>query len=232
MPDLPRELMAIDRPPIVASARPPMLVLLHGPGSDESELAEVEAQLDGRFHVVSVRAPFPHRPGWSWFPTTVARDGCTHVDEEPAGDVRDLLGGAIRTWVARFGTDPWRTYLMGFSQGAGAALHAAVTVPGCAAGAVVLSGRLVGMIEFEESAAADGLPVFVAHGTYDPVIPVEQGRAIRKFLEIRSMRVDYREYPGGHEVTPEALADAAEWLSRRLDEGGWGKWDDEITPRG
>ncbi|MFM7320224.1 MAG: alpha/beta hydrolase [Armatimonadota bacterium] len=232
MPDPPRELHATSIPPRAEGRYPPLLVLLHGMGSDETDLAEIAPLLDPRFHIVSVRAPFPHPPGWSWLPTAVARDGGLLVDEEYTQGVRDRLASEIRKWIEAYGTDPWRTYLLGFSQGAGVALHAAVTVPGCAAGAVVLSGRLNGTIEFEASAAVDGLPVFVAHGTHDAVVPVEQGRAIRKFLEIRRMRVEYREYPSGHEASAETLADVARWLADRLDEGGWGEWQGELNPPG
>ncbi len=229
MQEAPRELQALSLPPRVPQGRPPLLILLHGMGSDETELFEIAARFDPRFHIVSARAPFEYRPGYTWLPATVDRVGRFRIDEESVGDVRLRLAESISRWALEHGTDPSRTYLLGFSQGADVAFHTGVGVPGCAAGVVVLSGKLMAGIEFEDTLGVDGLPVFVAHGTHDPLVPVEQGRAIRKFLEIRRLAGEYREYPVGHEVAEETLDDVARWLTERLDEGGWRSWDDALN---
>jgi len=59
-----------------------------------------------------------------------------------------------------------------------------------------------------------GLPAFVAHGTHDPLIPVEAGQAIRDLLQAAGAVVAYREYPVGHMVIPEEVSDARTWVAR------------------
>src|SRR5438477_514763 len=66
------------------------------------------------------------------------------------------------------------------------------------------------------SGALRGLPVFVAHGIHDPLIPVEVGRATRDQLQRSGADVTYREYPMGHMVIPAEIADARAWLSHVL----------------
>lgn len=218
--------------PRIASPRPPLLVLLHGLGSDEHDLAELAPYLDARFLCVSVRAPLPHPPGWSWYPISFTPAGELVADETVAPESRDRIARFVDEAVEAYGADPWRVYLLGFSQGASMALYVALTCPGKAAGAVVLSGRLVSSIEFETARGIDGLPVLTVHGTHDPVLPVEQGRAIRKFLETQKVTSTYREYPMGHEVTAESLRDVAAWLTARLDESAWSAEGDGVTDRG
>jgi len=204
---------------------PPLLILLHGHGSDESEWDDIVHTLDQRFQMVSVRAPIEHRPGWAWYPVVVLRDGTAIPDESHAAESRERLVQTIAHCTDRYGTDPERTFLLGFSQGATLALYTAATVPGIAAGAVVLSGRLVGGIEFETTSAIDGLPVFVAHGLHDSAEPVEQGRAVRKFLEIHRATPTYREFQMGHQVDQAVWEQVLEWLSDRLDESAWSQMD-------
>lgn len=219
-------------PPRTPSPRPPMLVLLHGLGSDEHDLAELAPYVDPRFLCVSVRAPLPHPPGWSWYPITFTVNGELVADETLAPDSRDRIARFVDEAVEAYGADPWRVYLLGFSQGASMALYAALTRPGIAAGVVVMSGRLVSSIEFETVPGNDGLPVLTVHGTHDPVLPVEQGRAIRKFLETQKVTSTYREYPMGHEVSAESLADVDAWLTARLDESALRAADDPVSGSG
>jgi phospholipase/carboxylesterase len=62
-----------------------------------------------------------------------------------------------------------------------------------------------------------GKPFFVAHGTLDPMLPVEKGRAIRETLERLGVDLTYREYDMGHQIIAPELADFDVWLGARLD---------------
>ena len=61
-----------------------------------------------------------------------------------------------------------------------------------------------------------GLPVFVCHGTEDPMIPVDRARESREALLRLGVNLAYREYPMGHEIRPEALRDLVEWLQSKV----------------
>jgi phospholipase/carboxylesterase len=64
--------------------------------------------------------------------------------------------------------------------------------------------------------ALKGFPVFAAHGEQDPLLPIALGRTVRDQLTKLGLAVSWHEYPMGHMVVPEELADAREWLARML----------------
>jgi phospholipase/carboxylesterase len=204
------------------SEAPPLLVLLHGLGGDERNLLPFAEHLDPRFLVVSVRAPRTHRGGYAWFRLTWIAAGDVVPDREQA---RESLADLVR-WVEaaprRLGADRRRVFLLGFSQGAMMSLGVLRAAPERLAGVVALSGHFDEEL-FDEAAAADAIarvPLFVAHGTNDDVLPIADGRAIRAFFTPRARDFAYREYPIAHAIGPDELRDVAEWLRRRLESPG------------
>jgi phospholipase/carboxylesterase len=202
------------------AAEPPLLLLLHGVGSNEADLFGLAPYLDGRCLVVSARAPFVLGPGaYGWFQIEITPQGLV-ADLAQARRSLALLPPFIDELTAAYATDARRVYLMGFSQGAMMSLALALTRPELVAGVVAMSGRLPEQVldDAPDARALAGLPVMVTHGTYDPVLPVEQGRAARRRLETLPVQLTYREYPMGHEVSQESLRDVAAWLKTALDQ--------------
>jgi phospholipase/carboxylesterase len=210
------------RPPAPAIEQPPLLILLHGVGSNENDLFGLAPYLDERFLIVSARAP--HRlfaDGYGWY----------HVDFRPTGPVfdpaeaeasRQLLLRFIGEAASAFHADPKRIYLMGFSQGTIMSLCVMLTEPETISGVVAMSGRLITQESNMTEAAPERLkdfPVLVVHGTRDQTLPIPNGRAIRDHLAGLPANMIYREYPMGHEVSAQSLADVQTWLRARLDEG-------------
>ena len=85
-------------------------------------------------------------------------------------------------------------------------------------GLLVLSAYLplAGTIAAEASAAGRGTPVFMGHGTADPLIPLARARAARDAVEALGCPVEYREYPIGHTVSDAEIRDLAAWLGQRI----------------
>lgn len=111
-------------------ARPPMLVLLHGVGSNERAMAQLAPAFDARFIVVSVRSPITLGPNaFGWFHVSFTAQGPVIVAEEAEAGWRHI-GRFIDEAVARYGADPGRVYVGGFSQGAIMALATLLTAPG------------------------------------------------------------------------------------------------------
>jgi phospholipase/carboxylesterase len=201
-----------------AGEQPPLLVLLHGVGSNEADLFSLAPYLDGRFFVASARAPVVMGYGaYGWF----------NIEFTPAGLVADVaqareslrqLAVFVGELVDAYSVDPRRVYLMGFSQGAMMSLSLMLSQPEMVAGVVAMSGRLPSelLAEVRDADAFAGLPVLVTHGTFDQVLPVENGRAIRDALSKLPVALTYREYPMAHEVSQESLRDVAEWLTQTL----------------
>jgi phospholipase/carboxylesterase len=198
---------------------PPLLVMLHGIGADENDLVPIAAQLDPRFTVVSVRAPRPYHAGFAWFQIDWRPDG-TIVPN--VAEAHATLADLVR-WLAaapaRHGTDPHRLYLLGFSQGAMMSLGVLRTTPDRLAGVIALSGRF-GEQLFDVPASRDAVarvPVFVAHGTDDDVLPIANGRAVRDAFRPLVKDFTYREYPVAHGISVEEIHDVGAWLTERLD---------------
>ena len=203
------------------AAAPPLVLLLHGIGSNEEDLFGLAPYLDERFLVVSARAPLAlGYGGYGWFNLEITPRGMA-ADLAQAKRSLDLLPGFVDELVDAYGADPGRVYLMGFSQGAMMSLALALTRPEKVAGIVAMSGRLPRqVIESEpDREALKGKPFIVTHGLYDPVLPVENGRAARDYLAALGVALTYREYPMAHEVSAESMRDVAAWLTDALDAG-------------
>jgi phospholipase/carboxylesterase len=202
------------------SSLPPLLLLLHGIGSNEEDLFSLAPYLDGRFLIISARAPVSMGPGsYGWFDMEFTPQGMM-ADIEQAKKSLQQLTGFIDELVETYRAESRRVYLMGFSQGAMMTLAVALTQPEKIAGAVVMSGRFPSQVLEHEPdlRALKDKPFLVTHGLHDPVLPIEQGRAVQKNLEALPVELTYREYAMGHEVSLESLKDVSAWLSRALDE--------------
>lgn len=190
-----------------STAPAPHLVLLHGLGADEHDLLGLAPYLDSRFKIESVRAP-KRSPwgGYSWFDIDFREEGIVVAEE----DVRASLGQLIEFLASK--KEP--VWLAGFSQGAMMSLGVLLERPDLVRGVVAMSGRL---LPFFRPSEGPKPPVLATHGTYDPVVPVEDGRQAAAALKELGVEVDYREYPMQHEIDGDCLSDIDSWLKNRLD---------------
>jgi phospholipase/carboxylesterase len=212
-----------ERSPITHRTRPASgepagaLVLLHGRGADEHDLAPLLDLLDPEQRLVGLapRGPLALPPGGShWY---VVReigfpDGETFL--ATFAQASDWLDAAL----AGVSVSPERTVLGGFSQGAvmSYALGLA-TVRKRPAGILAMSGFIPTVDGFElDPESRAGMPISISHGTYDPVISVDFGREARDRLDEAGLRVAYREDPVAHQIAPGAVAQARAVLEQAL----------------
>ena len=199
--------------------KPPLLVLLHGGNSNEGDLLGLVPYLDERLQIVSARAPNRIEAGaYSWFRTTFTAGGPV-VHEGQEGESRKALAALIDEVIVRHAADAERVYLLGFSQGATLALSFALTVPDQVAGLIAIGCRLLREVlpTIAPVERIAGLPIFLAHGIHDDVVPIGRARATREFLGGLGVDLTYREYSTGHRIPPETLTEGAVWLTQRLD---------------
>lgn len=206
------------RRPAAPRGPPPLLVLLHGIGADEQDLFGLAAHLDGRFLVVSARAPFEAEPlGYAWY----AIDWSAFPPRADAAQARESRGHVERFLaeaVAAYGADPAAVHLLGFSQGASMALAVALSRPDLVRSVVAHSGRLLRqLVPAAPPPGLAGLPVLWQHGRHDPVVPLAFADEARGLLEPLGVDLERRDYDLGHEVGAESLRDLSGWLSARLD---------------
>jgi phospholipase/carboxylesterase len=209
--------------PIVHRARPAAgepagaLVLLHGRGADELDLAPMLDLLDSEQRLLGLapRGPLALPPGGAhWY--AVKEIGFPDPDTfaPTFAEASEWLDSTLE----EAGIPPERTVLGGFSQGTvmSYALGLGASRPR-PAGILAMSGFIPTVEGFElDLEGRSGLPVSISHGTYDPVIGVEFGRDARDRLDAAGLAVAYREDPVAHQISPAALAQARAVIERAL----------------
>jgi phospholipase/carboxylesterase len=207
------------RQPAPVSEKPPLLLLLHGVGANERDLFPLASELDPRLHILSLRAPLTRGPNsYAWFSVAFLPTGFKIAPEQLDAS-RERVIAFIHAAIKRYDADPERVYLLGFSQGAIMSLTVALTEPELLAGVIALSGRIPPEVEPEMVAPerTAGLPLFLAHGRQDSVIPYEWAERAQPILERQGVALEYRAYDMDHQIGAQTLADLTEWLSAHLD---------------
>jgi phospholipase/carboxylesterase len=216
---------ALERP---AGAKPPLLVLLHGYGSNEEDLFSLAPYLDERCVIVSARGPITLSPGaYAWFriafmggwTETAGANAPFSVDVAGADESCRLLIQFIEEATRAYDADPQRVFLLGFSQGASMSLRALLSAPDKVAGVAAMSGFLLPAedLSLAQRAALAGKPVMLTHGTEDDIVPIALGRQARDALSALPVALTWREYPMRHQITDESLDDMSQWLSKLID---------------
>lgn len=218
-----------DRAPIEIETGPApvaAVIWLHGLGADGHDFEPIIPEL-GLPASVPLRFVFPHAPyrpvtlnqGYvmrAWYDLALAErrfwQDEAHI-RESARYIDTLIDREIGRGI---GSD--QVLLAGFSQGAAIALYSGLHHPRRLAGVMALSmpiplpDRLAGEI----NAANARIPVFLAHGTQDQVVPYAMGEYGRQLLEQLGLAVEWHSYPMAHSVVPRELDDIRAWLLQRL----------------
>jgi phospholipase/carboxylesterase len=191
------------------------LILLHGRGVDERDLHPLLDELDPERKLFGMTpgAPLTNVPpgGRHWY---VIRE-VGHPEEQTFLATMATLTGFLDGELAERGIAWEKTVIGGFSQGAAIACGAAIGEGRPrAAGLLMMSGFYPEVIGWEMAPEAKaGMPAYVTHGAYDPVIPVEFGREAARKLEAGGLAVTYRETPMQHGIHPALLPEIREWVS-------------------
>ncbi|MFN3571001.1 MAG: alpha/beta hydrolase [Polaromonas sp.] len=212
---------------VETAANPTATVLLmHGLGADGADFVPIAEQLD-LAAVGPVRFLFPNAPvipvtingGYqmpAWY-DILGADLTQRQDEAGLRQTQASINTLIAAEIAR-GIPARRIVIAGFSQGCAMALMTGLRYPERLAGIMGLSGYLplADKLAAERSAANHGLPVFLAHGRRDGVVPLAAATATRDALAALAYPVDWHEYPMEHSVCMEEIADMNRWLLRVL----------------
>jgi len=194
-----------------------MIICLHGRGADMRDLAGLAPAIDPSGYVyICPNAPVtisigPGYTGQAWY--------------EPGGNpspaamehALTALDALVHEVFAEYQVAPGQALLLGFSQGGAMTYRYGMVRPDMFAGLAILSGALR-----HPEALLPHLPsqrdqrIFIAHGTHDPVVPVDLSQDAVAFLTAQGYQPLYREYPMGHEITPEVLNDVTPWIHAAL----------------
>ena len=203
--------------PKVKHDKNPLLLLLHGYGSNEEDLFSFASELPDDSYVISVRAPYDLQPyGHAWYAIHFDADENKFSDNVQAKQSVEIIASFIDEIVKQYPIDTENVTLIGFSQGAILSYATALTYPEKISKVVALSGYFNQEIlpEIIDTKAISHLKFFVSHGSVDQVIPVDWARKAKPALENLGLEVEYQEYPIGHGVSPKNFYDFKNWLQR------------------
>jgi phospholipase/carboxylesterase len=198
------------------------VIWLHGLGADGHDFEPIVAEL-GDAVTRNVRYVFPHAPRMpvtinggavmrAWYDITDT-ELSNRADESGVRASAGILEGLIEEELAK-GLPSTRILLAGFSQGGAIALHTGLRFRLPLAGILALSTYL----PLQEAASDElqeanrNIPIFLAHGSQDPLIPLALSEHTRQFLASLGYRVQCHTYPMPHSVCPEEIRDIRAWL--------------------
>ena len=203
------------REPKVTSDKNPLLLLLHGYGSNEADLFSFADELPENYYIISARAPYDMQYGsYAWYSINFDADENKFSDNEQAKISRDLIVKFIGELVQKYPIDAKNVSLIGFSQGSILSYAVALSYPEKVQKVVAMSGYLNLDIVTNDylKNTFSTLKVFASHGTVDQVIPIAWARKTPAILENLGIAVTYKEYPIGHGVAPQNFYDFKNWL--------------------
>ena len=202
------------------------IIWLHGLGADGHDFEPLIPQLD-IVDTLGVRVVLPHAPRRpvtinggmlmpAWYDIAAANFSRGQDSEGIRASEQQL-----RALIAReveLGIPAAQVLLAGFSQGGAIALHTGLRYPEPLAGILALSTYLplAARLEAEMSTANRTIPIMMAHGTQDPVVPLLLAEESRERLQQAGYHIDWHTYAMPHAVYPEEVADVRRWLVQRL----------------
>ena len=206
----------------IETGSPPQAAVLwlHGLGADGHDFEPIVPELRLR---KPVRFVFPHAPIQAvtinggmqmraWY--DIFQFGGGREDEKGVRASQKLLEKLIEAQPV----PPEKVILAGFSQGGAIVLQTALRYPKRLAGVMALSTYLpiAATLAAERSEANARIPIFMAHGQYDDIIPMQRAQASREALEKLGFRIEWHEYPMPHSVCGEEVRDISAWLAKLL----------------
>ena len=206
------------REPKIKLDKNPLILLLHGYGSNEEDLFSFATELPEEYYIISARAPYDMQYGaFAWYAINFDADENKFSDHEQAKVSRDLIAGFIDELIQNYSIDTDKVSLIGFSQGAILSYAVALSYPEKVQKVVAMSGYLNLEIVAEDYLKNNfnNLKIFASHGTVDQVIPVEWARKTPAIVENLGINLTYKEYPIGHGVAPQNFYDFKNWLQEK-----------------
>ncbi len=207
------------RQPEKSVENPKALLMLHGFGSNETDLFSMTPYFSGELLIISARAPIPlDFGGYAWYPIYLDAQNNKISDNQAAYDSVLKLSQFIDLLQNKYNIQPGNFNLLGFSQGAILSYALALNFPEKVKNIMALSGYInKDIMPVQENIEKyRHLNIFASHGLYDDIIPVEAARKIPSYLRQRQIKHVYNEYPMGHEVSNDCLNDMVAWTKENL----------------
>jgi len=203
----------------ITNGEAPLLIMLHGYGSDENDLFSFASELPKELFIISAKAPYSIQPyGNAWYAINIDAEKGKWSDDKQAIQSRNLIATFIDEVCDAYPVDSTNVTLLGFSQGTILSYAVALTYPKKVKNIIALSGYINTSIlpqNFQDYNYSK-LDFYCSHGSVDQVIPVEWARQTPAFLESLNIKYKYSEFPVGHGVAPQNFHEFKAWLKDRI----------------
>ncbi|MDA8951696.1 alpha/beta hydrolase-fold protein [Flavobacteriaceae bacterium] len=207
----------VEKLPKLPAKNPPLLILLHGYGSNELDLFSFADELPETLVIVSLRAPYEMgHGGYAWYDINLDSKNNKFSDLNQARKSLQKITTTIDYIKTKHNTNPNNTFLLGFSQGAILSYALSFNFPNKIEHVIALSGYLNSELIPKENTQKIHTDYYISHGAVDQVIPVEWARKAGPFLDSKGLKNEYSEYPVGHGVAPQNFFSFKKWIENRL----------------
>ena len=207
----------VEKLPKLPIENPPLLILLHGYGSNELDLFSFANELPDSLVIVSLRAPYEMGyGGYAWYDINLDSENNKFSDLNQARESLKKITTTIDYLKTKYSTNPNNTFLLGFSQGAILSYALSFNFPNKIQHVIALSGYLNTELIPKENIQKVNTDYYISHGTVDQVIPVDWARKAGPFLNSKELKNEYSEYPVGHGVAPQNFFNFKKWIENRL----------------
>lgn len=202
--------------PKVKSNKPPLVILLHGVGSNEKNMFSLADKFPDDFKVISVRGPLKFgEDSYAWFQVQFGANGPV-INPEQAENSRKEIIKFIDDLSSVEEFDQNQVYLLGFSQGGIMSYSVALTAPEKVKGIAVMSGRL--LKEIRPSVVSEDrlkkLRIFISHGKQDPVLHYPYAEEAATYLNSKGLKPELHTYNEVHTINAQMLTDVVKWLKQ------------------
>lgn len=192
----------------------PLVIFLHGSGSNEEDLFGIKDELPADYTYLSVRAPQTAEEGsYQWF--NKKGDGPYDGVTDELDSSAKLIGEFIVKAAAKYHTQADKVFLVGFSQGAIMSYEVGLRHPQAVRGIAALSGKVLPVLRSQLKAdkRLDSLAIFIGHGTADRRLPYSDSSEAYSLLQSLSLKPEFHAYPGiGHTISDSEMQDLKRWL--------------------
>lgn len=207
------------RLPTQPSNDSPVLILLHGLGSNEKDLYSLAQYLDPRLLVISARAPINlGNDRYSWYELSSSSEGWKYDIKAVKQTSTDLIT-YIDQIIKHYKVDTEKIFIGGFSQGAILSLATGLNNSNKIAGVICLSGRLYPELKSSLSKINNfnNLELFISHGREDKVLPYSNIVSDVAYLKELGLNPDVRYYDEAHNISQDNFRDMMSWISNKID---------------
>lgn len=198
------------------STQQPLVIFLHGYGSNEADLFGIKDDLPANYNYLSVQAPVKLEEGsYQWF--RKKGEGAYNGETDDLKSSGQVLLNFVAQAAKKYHTEANKVFLVGFSQGAIMSYEVGLRHPEAVGGIAALSGRILPVLksELKPDEKRQELAIFIGHGTADKRLPYKDGTDANSLLQKLALKPEFHGYEGlGHSISAAEVQDLSAWLQR------------------